>query len=105
MLPPAAIRPAQLKKIGQEKFLITWQDAHVSDYTFRYLRQNCPCAECVSEDTGQRILDQDSVPADIKALKSELVGNYAVHFTFSDGHSTGIYSFKLLRALCGCNGR
>ena len=98
-----ANRPAQLKKIGQEKFWITWQDGHVSEYTFRSLRQNCPCAECVSELTGRRVLDSESVPGDLKGLSAELVGNYAVHFTFSDQHQTGIYSFKSLRALCPCS--
>jgi DUF971 family protein len=31
------------------------------------------------------------------------VGNYAVSFTWADGHSTGIYSFRLLRHLCPCD--
>ena len=31
------------------------------------------------------------------------VGNYAVAFTWADGHSTGIYSFRLLRKLCPCD--
>ena len=30
------------------------------------------------------------------------VGNYAVSFTWQDGHNTGIYSFRLLRQLCPC---
>ena len=30
------------------------------------------------------------------------VGNYAVSLTWQDGHSTGIYSFRLLRQLCPC---
>jgi DUF971 family protein len=102
MFPPSALRPAQLRKIGQERFRISWQDGHVTEYTFRMLRQNCPCAECVSESTGERILDQESVPADLKGIRSELVGNYAVQFTFSDNHQTGIYTFRLLRALCDC---
>ena len=97
-----ATRPAELKKIGQEQFKITWEDGHVSTYTFRYLRQNCGCAECRSEITGQRLLDAESVPVDLKGLKMQLVGNYAVHIAFSDGHQTGIYPFTLLRGLCPC---
>jgi DUF971 family protein len=31
-----------------------------------------------------------------------LVGNYALHFSFSDHHDTGIYPFTLLRAFCPC---
>jgi DUF971 family protein len=32
----------------------------------------------------------------------EAVGNYAIAFTWQDGHNTGIYSFRLLRKLCPC---
>lgn len=99
---PDATRPAELKKIGQEQFKITWEDGHVSAYTFRYLRQNCGCAECRSELTGQRLLDAETVPVDLKGLKVQLVGNYALHFTFSDHHTTGIYPFTVLRGLCPC---
>ena len=33
---------------------------------------------------------------------AELVGNYAVRFDWSDGHSTGIYGFSTLRSSCPC---
>lgn len=94
--------PVELKKIGQEQFKITWQDGHVSAYSFRYLRQNCACAGCRDEISGIRVLDPDSVPVDLKGLRADLVGNYALHFSFSDHHETGIYPFTLLRALCPC---
>jgi DUF971 family protein len=29
----------------------------------------------------------------------ELVGNYAIRFNFSDGHSAGIYTWEYLRSL------
>jgi DUF971 family protein len=34
---------------------------------------------------------------------AEPVGRYALKFTFSDGHESGIYSFSLLRRLCQCD--
>ncbi|MCH7923485.1 MAG: DUF971 domain-containing protein, partial [Nitrospinae bacterium] len=33
-----------------------------------------------------------------------LVGAYAVNMSWSDGHDTGIYSFRFLRELCPHNG-
>jgi DUF971 family protein len=33
----------------------------------------------------------------------EPVGRYALQFKWSDGHDTGIYSYKLLRGLCQCD--
>lgn len=74
----------------------------MSQYTFRYLRQNCPCAGCRNEMTGERTLDQESVPQDLRGMKANVVGNYALHFAFSDHHETGIYSFSTLRDLCPC---
>ena len=34
--------------------------------------------------------------------RAELVGRYALQIYWSDGHSTGIYSFPYLRSLCPC---
>ncbi len=95
--------PVELKKMGQEQFKITWQDGHVSIFPFRYLRQSCPCAACRDEITGRRTLNPESVPVDLKGLKADIVGNYALYFTFSDQHATGIYSFQALRAICPCD--
>ena len=33
---------------------------------------------------------------------AELVGNYAIRFTWADGHGSGIYGFSSLRASCPC---
>ena len=43
------------------------------------------------------------VPDDTQAVNVELVGRYAIQFTWSDGHSTGIYSFDTLREICPCS--
>jgi len=32
----------------------------------------------------------------------EMVGGYALKFTWSDGHGTGIYTWDLLRSVCPC---
>jgi DUF971 family protein len=32
-----------------------------------------------------------------------IVGRYALNFKWSDGHDTGIYSFRLLREFCELN--
>jgi len=51
--------------------------------------------------SGARLLDPDSVPLDIGLTRVWSVGNYALGMAFSDGHDTGIYTFKALRALAG----
>lgn len=94
--------PKNIEKVEDEELKITWEDDHVSVYTFKLLRQNCPCALCRDEWSGEMLLDPDSIPENIRASRAEMVGNYALAFGFSDGHGTGIYSFENLRKLCSC---
>lgn len=94
--------PKNIEKVDDDELRIVWEDGHVSQYSFQLLRQNCPCAMCKDEWSGDTLLDPDSVPDDLKAGRAEIVGNYALSFAFSDGHTTGIYSFENLRKLCSC---
>jgi DUF971 family protein len=92
---------------------ITWSDGHVSHYDFHYLRDLCPCAAC-SDDRRKRaelaLRAPASGPATLpifkpkpKARSAEAVGQYAIKIDFTDGHSTGIYSFEYLREICPCD--
>jgi len=98
----ASPNPIAIKKKGNRSLEISWEDGHVSLYSFRYLRQNCSCAGCVEEWTGRKVLDKESIPLDLLGLKAETTGNYALSFSFSDHHDTGIYHFDHLRAICPC---
>jgi DUF971 family protein len=77
---------------------ITWDDGHVGEYGEDYLRGYCPCALCQGHGATRRFI---SVP-DAKLAGIGSVGNYAIEFRWHDGHSTGIYSYDYLRALCPC---
>lgn len=81
---------------------ITWEQGHVGSYSLRALRLACPCARCVDELTSRVLLDPDSVAADLRLDSIRPVGSYAVRFGWSDGHASGIYTYKLLRELCPC---
>lgn len=83
---------------GARRLVVTWDDGHVSIYPLDYLRSWCPCASCQGHAPTATYLGlrgQDLVHL-------EPVGNYALAPTWQDGHSTGIYSFRLLRSLCPC---
>jgi DUF971 family protein len=56
----------------------------------------------VDEFTGERTLDVASIADDIRIDDMQLVGNYALRIGWSDGHSTGLYTWTRLRALCPC---
>jgi DUF971 family protein len=39
----------------------------------------------------------------LKMLAVEPVGNYAIRINWSDGHSSGIYSYDHFREICPCD--
>jgi ATP-binding protein involved in chromosome partitioning len=75
---------------------ISWNNGKQSLATFKDLRYLCPCASCVDEGTGKRIISKEAVDPNITPSRIETVGNYAIRFQWSDGHDTGIYSYEYL---------
>ncbi len=92
--------PSSVDLAAGNRVVISWDDGAKTAATARDLRAECPCAGCVDEFTRERTLDVSSIPADLGVLGIEQVGNYALSFRFSDGHSTGIYNWVLLRKIC-----
>jgi DUF971 family protein len=68
------------------------------------LRWNCPCAECAGEaGLPGRLASVTALSDDQVTLDSvEPVGLFGLRPYWHDGHSTGIYGLRLLRALCPC---
>lgn len=98
-----ATRPEEIGPDAEGTSLrIRWGDAHVSLYEPLRLRLECRCAACVDEMTGVRRLTEGEVDPGVYPLAIHYVGRYALRFDWSDGHTTGIYPFELLRALCSC---
>ncbi|MCM2548852.1 gamma-butyrobetaine hydroxylase-like domain-containing protein [Burkholderia glumae] len=64
---------------------------------FELLRVFSPSAEVRGHGPGQETLQTGKRGVTITALEG--VGHYALQPTFSDGHSTGIYSWDLLYEL------
>ncbi len=89
--------PKVIRRSDPTRLEIEWSDGHRTIFTPAELRRICPCAGCVNEVTGQRMLDPLSVPPDLIQQDARLVGNYGLAVRFSDGHDTGIYPFRFLR--------
>jgi len=93
------VEPTQIIEESDSALSIKWSDDAVTDYTAAQLRRACPCAGCVNEWTGEKTLKSETVSEDLSFSSVMIVGRYALNFHFSDGHETGIYSFKYLREL------
>jgi len=90
--------PLEIIGLGRPEVRFIWDEGDEDVWSARDLRIRCTCAHCQSEATGERILDPATVPLDITVTDMNLVGNYGVQVTFSDGHGTGIYRFRELHA-------
>ena len=71
-------------------------------FPYKYLRLQCPCANCVEEMTGRKLLNVNSIPEDIFIVDYLVICNYAYQFLWSNADpcsTTGIYTYELLELL------
>jgi DUF971 family protein len=89
------------------QLLITWVDQHVSPYPLDELREACPCAVCrgghsrMGPEFDPNLIELQPARS-YEAQDMQLVGNYALQFAWSDGHTSGIYTWDYLRRICPC---
>ena len=92
------ITPSKINLSKNKKTLtVTFNE---TDYliTSEYLRVYSPSAEVQGHGPGQETLQLNK--QDIEIEKLNPMGNYAISIHFSDGHTTGIYSWSYLHHLC-----
>ena len=77
-----------------------WDDDTSKKVPFFDLRNLCPCATCINELTGEKILDPSTIPEDIHPKDMGFSGNYALKFHWSDEHHTGLYTWDHLKNIC-----
>jgi DUF971 family protein len=92
-----SIEPLEIIEEDESTIAILWSDNSQSKFNAVDLRRKCPCAQCVNEWTGERTLKPEAISEETAISSTSVVGRYALNFHFSDGHDTGIYSFKYLR--------
>ena len=101
--------PVSITRDEDDRIVIVWSDNKTTRRTAGQLRNACPCATCREKKRGEADKKGDTKQAmglpilsksEAQPLRVEHmspVGSYAYQITFSDGHSSGIYPFKLLR--------
>jgi DUF971 family protein len=86
---------------GAKTTEIEWGDGHRSVYPHEILRGYCPCAGCQGHEGTIKFIPPGSSQLELDVI--EPVGNYALRLEWFDGHGSGIYSYRYLRALCHCD--
>jgi DUF971 family protein len=99
--------PTALEKTDHRSLRIHWSDGQILDYPVGRLRDACPCATCKERKKGEskkgagNLLNvlKPGEAVELDVLEMRPVGNYAYNITFSDGHSSGLFTMELLREL------
>ncbi|HZW39078.1 MAG TPA: DUF971 domain-containing protein [Ignavibacteriaceae bacterium] len=96
------MRPKQIK-IELGNLVIKWDNSTESKISIKYLRDECPCANCKGETillkTYRPPKVKISVPEAYQINEIKPVGTYAIQVSFKDGHNTGIYTWDYLLKL------
>ena len=92
---PDTPRPTALTVHQQSRLLeVGFDDGATFRIPFELMRVYSPSAEVQGHGPGQEVLQTGKRDVGIDSL--EAVGHYAVQPTFSDGHSSGIFSWEYL---------
>ena len=87
--------PTEIKLHQRSRAMeVTFADGQIFRLPYEFLRVYSPSAEVRGHGPGQEVLQTGKQAVEIVAL--EPVGSYAVQPAFSDGHSTGIFSWDYL---------
>jgi DUF971 family protein len=89
---PTEIR---LKK-SANALVVTFDDGVACTLAGKLLRENSPSAQTQGHGGAKPDIVID--PA-VRVTGVDLIGNYAVRLTFSDGHDSGFYTWDKLREL------
>jgi DUF971 family protein len=104
------VMPVGIVREGESRIRIQWSDGKESMWEAWELRKLCPCATCKEKKGGEKkggekevgkmkglevISLSEARPMRVEGMRP--VGNYAYAIEFSDGHSSGLFGFALLR--------
>lgn len=91
-------RPTDIRfQRKSRRLVVTFDDGAEFELPCEYLRVFSPSAEVRGHGVGEGALVMGK--EDVTVTRIEPVGNYAVRLYFSDGHSTGLFSWQVLYEL------
>jgi DUF971 family protein len=96
--PSPAVTPVDIDIVRDERVTITFADGAVAEFGVTALRAACPCASCRGwRERGEVAWPRPGMPDTVSIGHAELTGAWGLSIDWSDGHSTGIYAWSVLR--------
>lgn len=101
---PSAPRPVRLDLDRERGLSIDWSDGVAHFLSVATLRRHSPSADqrelrAAMARNPLTVLPASRSDGPLRAVAAEPVGHYALRIRFSDGHDTGIYTWRYLREL------
>lgn len=91
-------RPTDIRIRRQSRLMrLEYADGTVHELPFELLRVYSPSAEVRGHGNGPGTLQTGK--RDVEVTGADMVGNYALKLSFSDGHDSGLFSWSYLREL------
>lgn len=97
--------PTCIEPFSPTEMRIRWNNEKTYAVPYIEMRFYCPCAGCIDEHTGERMIEKSSIQPNIRATQAQPIGRYAIQITWSDGHDTGMYHYDRLLELCEKQGK
>ncbi|MBI2756309.1 MAG: DUF971 domain-containing protein [Chloroflexi bacterium] len=100
--PRGATTPVEIELDREAHALrFVWSDGQKAAFDWEFLRWRCPCAFCSGEGGRPGELEgrTELRPEEYVLTDVNVVGRYAIVLTWQDGHDTGIFTFRGMRAL------
>jgi gamma-butyrobetaine dioxygenase len=69
-----------------DRVLVKWADQRVSPFHHQWLRDNCPCPQCVYTVTREQVLEIVDVPQDLTAAETSVDTQGCLSVQWQDGH-------------------
>ncbi len=90
-------RPVEIRNDRDNgRVVIAWDDGTKLQYPLDALRNACPCAGCRGHSPGE--VEAPNVVG-VGLVHIGEVGTYAIRFDWTDGHTTGIYTWPYLEKI------
>ena len=82
------IFPLTAATLLADRVQVTWADGRTSPFHHPWLRDNCPCAQCVYSVTREQVLEIVDVPEDMTPSATRLDDEGCLCVDWQDGHQS-----------------
>ncbi|MCO7574113.1 gamma-butyrobetaine dioxygenase [Pseudomonas chlororaphis] len=82
------ISPLSAVQLLPDRVQVRWGDERLSPFHHQWLRDNCPCPECVYSVTREQVLEIVDVPEDLGCLGAHIDSQGCLCLDWSDGHQS-----------------